>query len=325
MSSSSSRSLDAVGIAGAILCCALWGGNAVAVKFAVGDIPPLACAGFRFLIGLPVVGLICLRSRQPLWVAPSLVWLVLVHALFAVAQIGTFNVGTNLSLAGRASVLINIHPLVVAPLAALFLHERLGPRGWIGLISAALGVGLLLGSNYFAQGGVVGPELLGDLIVFLSGAIFGVQTIVQKKTFPLIPPITLLFTQSLVAIPIFLGLSVVFEGVSNYHPTRAAFWGLAYQGLAALGICYSLWLWLLRNYPAGRLATIAFLSPLFGLAFSRMFQGEPLTWPLLSAAAAVGLGIYLVASEKLPAANPVTPARPVSLPSDQTRPVLTEG
>ncbi len=299
MSRSSSGSLDMVGIAGAVACCALWGGNAVAVKFVVGDIPPFACAGFRFLIGLPVVALVCLRSRQPLWVAPSLWWLVLINALFTVAQIGTFNLGTNLSLAGRASVLINVHPLVVAPLAAIFLHERLGPRGWIGLFSAALGVGLLLLSTYLAQGGVVGPGLLGDLIVFASGVIFGFQTIVQKKSFPFIPPITLLFTQSLVAVPLFLGISLLFEGGSEYRFTPAAMWGLAYQGLAALGICYSLWLWLLRHYPAGRLATIAFLTPLFGIGFSRVFQGEPLNWPLLASATAVGLGIFLVSSERL--------------------------
>ena len=297
-------SLDALGVVGTILCCALWGGNAVAVKFAVGDIPPLACAAFRFMIGVPCVALVCMRLRQPLWVNPSLLWLALVHAFLTAAQIGTFNLGTNLSLAGRASVLINIHPLVVAPLAAVFLKEHLGLKGFIGLISATIGVGILLGSGYYAQGGLKGGGFLGDLIVLASGVIFGIQTIVQKKTFPFIPPTTLLLTQSVLAIPIFLGLSLAFEGVSSYKFTAPAFWGILYQGVAALGVCYSLWLWLLRRYPAGRLATIAFLTPLFGIAFSRSFQGEALSWSLIGSAVAVGLGIFLVASEKLPASRP---------------------
>jgi drug/metabolite transporter (DMT)-like permease len=302
MPRSKSRPLDALGVAGTIACCALWGGNAVAVKFSVPDLPPLVCAGLRFVIGIPFIALVCLRSRQPLWVRPSHLGLAGVHAILTVVQIGSFNWGTNLSLAGRASVLINIHPLVVAPLAALYLHEHLGGRGRLGLISAALGVGLLLGSSYFGQGGLVGTGLLGDLAVVASGVIFGIQTIIQKKTFPLIPPTTLLLTQSILALPLFLVLSLVFEGVGSYRFRAHSVWGLVYQGVAALGVCYTLWFWLLRHYPVGHLATLAFLTPLFGIGFSRVFQGELLSWPLVCAAAGVGLGIYLVASDRSAAA-----------------------
>ena len=38
------RPLDLAGVAGVVLCCALWGGNAVAVKFSVPDFPPVGCA-----------------------------------------------------------------------------------------------------------------------------------------------------------------------------------------------------------------------------------------------------------------------------------------
>ena len=50
-----SRQIDARGVTGMFACCVLWGGNAVAVKFATPDLSPLGCAGIRFLIGLPVV------------------------------------------------------------------------------------------------------------------------------------------------------------------------------------------------------------------------------------------------------------------------------
>ena len=51
----SSRQMDARGVMGMVACCVLWGGNAVAVKFATPDLPPLGCAAIRFVIGLPVV------------------------------------------------------------------------------------------------------------------------------------------------------------------------------------------------------------------------------------------------------------------------------
>lgn len=287
------RPLDVIGLSGMILCCALWGGNAVAVKYAVTDLPPVGCAAIRFVIGLPVIAFVCRRAGSPLWPRLSLSWLLALHALLTVAQIGTFNWGTSLSQAGRSSVFINVHPLVVAPLAWAFLGERMGGRGWLGLLAAALGVAILLGER------VNGPQgIAGDLVVLMSGAIFGVQTIVQKKTFPLIPPATLLFAQSVLAVPLFFALSGSAEGFSSYHFTQRALWGVLYQGLAVSGVCFVTWMILLKHYPAGRLATIAFLTPLFGVGFGNIMRGEPLTWPLLVGGSLVGYGIYLVASER---------------------------
>ena len=42
--------------------------------------------------------------------------------------------------------------------------------------------------------------------------------------------------------------------------TRSIRWAVILAGLATSGLCFSLWLILLSRYPAGRLATIAFLT-----------------------------------------------------------------
>ncbi len=290
----SSDRLDPLAVAGATLCCALWGGNAVAVKFAVPDIPPFGCAALRFLIGLPLIALACRWLGQSLQVDRAHWGLLGVHALLTVAQIGTFNWGTSHSLAGRASVFINVHPLVVAPLAWMLLGERMGGRGFVGLVAAALGIGVLL-SKKFEGGGV----LAGDLVVLLSGVIFGFQTILQKRTFPVIPPTTLLFAQSLLALPLFFVYSMVFEGPESYQFTTGAVWGVIYQGLAVSGLCFITWMTLLRRYPAGKLTTLAFLTPLFGVVFSNLARGESLYWQLIVSGVLVGSGIYLVASDRV--------------------------
>ncbi len=140
-------------------------------------------------------------------------------------------------------------------------------------------------------------DWIGDLVVLASGLIFGVQTIVQKLTFPRIEPPTLLFAQSVLAVPVFLIYSAAFEGFGRYEFTVNSVGGLLYQGLAASGLCYTLWFALLRRYPAGRVAAVAFLTPILGVALSTFLKGEPLTRPLVIAGGLVGLGIYLVASE----------------------------
>jgi drug/metabolite transporter (DMT)-like permease len=291
------RPLDFRGVAGTVVCCALWGGNAVAVKYAVPDLPPVGCAAIRFLIALPIVAVLCWRLGETLRVKRSLWWLLGVHGLLAAAQIGTFNWGTSQSLAGRAAVFINVHPLLVAPMAWLWLGERLGWRGLAGLGAAVCGVVVLL-AEPFRRGGAGGTTLAGDLIVLGSGVIFALQTIAQKKTFPLIPPTTLLFSQTALAFVLSLAYSSVFEGFAAYHFTREAVWGVLYQGLAVSGFCFTLWMILLRTYPAGRLATVAFLTPLFGVGLGRMARSEPLNLGLIIGGVMVGLGIYLVASDR---------------------------
>jgi len=289
-----SRRLDLPGLAGAVLCCALWGGNAVAVKYAIPDLPPFGCAGFRFLIALPLVALACRAFGQPLWADRRDYPLVLGHALMTVAQIGTFNWGTSHSLAGRASVFINVHPLIVAGLSWLILGERIGIRGLFGLASAAAGVVALFSSEF--EGG---STRAGDVVVILSGVIFGCQTIAQKRTFPRIPPATLLFSQYVLAVPLFFASSLTVEGPSAYTFTSQALWSLLYQGVAVSGVCFVTWYTLIRHYMANRVTTIAFLTPLFGVGFGGLFRGEPTPPELIAAGALVGLGIYLVASDRV--------------------------
>jgi drug/metabolite transporter (DMT)-like permease len=303
------RPLDAAGVLGAVVCCALWGGNAVATKYCIADgaLPPVGGSALRFLISLPVVALVCLQGGARLWPERRAGngWLLLLHGALTAIQIGTFNWGTSQSEAGRSSIFINVHSLVVAPLAWLILGEHLGTRGLVGLGSAALGVAIILAKQLMLGGG-----LLGDVIVLVSAVVFGSQTIAQKLTFARIPARTLMFSQSVVAL-ILAGLwSAGFEGASSYHFTTEAAWGVLYQGLATSGICFSLWLILLSRYSASRLATIAFLTPFFGISLGSLMRGEPLTWPLAFGGLLVGLGIYLVASGKpeVGAPVPVAPA-----------------
>lgn len=298
------RPLDPAGVAVAVFCCVLWGGNSVATKFAIADhaLPPIGGATLRFAVGLPVVAWVCLRGGSGFGV-PRRHWpLLLLNASLTAVQIVSFNWGTSRSDAGRSSVFINVHPLITAPLAWLVLGEHLGTRGLVGLLTAASGVAVILARKF--QGG----GLEGDLVVLVSAVVFGVQTVVQKLTFPRIPPRTLVFAQSWVALGMVGALALLLERPSDYHAPPAALGGVLYQGLASSGLCSSLWLILLSRYSASRLATIAFLTPLFGIALGNLMRGEPLTPPLLLGGGLVGLGIYLVASGK--------PTEPIARPAE---------
>ena len=57
---------------------------------------------------------------------------------------------------------------------------------------------------------------------------------------------------------------------------------------------YLAWFWLIRHYPATRIASFTLLTPVTGLIFGVVLLHEPLTWHLLLALACVGAGLVLV-------------------------------
>lgn len=295
-----SAPLDAAGISATVFCCVLWAGNTVAVKYTVPDLPPFGSAGLRFVLGLPVIAAACFHLGHGLRVPIKHAWLIVIHTILTVLQIGTFTWGTSHGMAGRSSILVNVHPLVVAPLAWIFLGERMGRAGIAGLFAATLGIVALMSNPVRGE-----PTWAGDIVVLLSGIILGVQTIAQKKTFHLIPPTTLLFAQTLFSIPLFFLQSALVEGIDTYRFTERSCWGVLYQGVLVSGVCFTIWLVLLRRYPAARLSTVAFLTPIFGVALASLIRGESLTIPLLAGGSLVGLGIYLVAADR--AAHVVKP------------------
>ena len=276
-----------------VVCCAFWGGNAVAVKFATPELPPFAIAGFRFLLSLPVLAIVCRLVGQPLWVKPEHWRLLLGHALITVAQIGSSTGAEAIPRrVDRRSSSTSTPDRRASGLGDPRRTAGLAMRR--GLSSAAVGVALVLSTSF----GGTDPNLSGDLVVLASGAIFAAQTIWQKLTFSRIPPATLLFNQSVVAVPLFFLYSGLFEGFATYRFTPTVVLAVVYQGIAVSGFCFSIWLLLLGRYPASQLATVAFVTPMFGVGLGRWLKHDDLSPSLVLGGLLVGLGIYLTASDR---------------------------
>ena len=76
--------------------------------------------------------------------------------------------------------------------------------------------------------------------------------------------------------------------------TPAIALSLVYQIIWIATITYLAWFWLITRYPAYKLASFTFLTPLFGVMFGGIILNEPITVSLLVALILVGTGICLV-------------------------------
>jgi drug/metabolite transporter (DMT)-like permease len=81
-------------------------------------------------------------------------------------------------------------------------------------------------------------------------------------------------------------------GIVNISSLAIA--SLLYQTVWIASITYLAWFWLIRHYPAPKLASFTFLTPLFGVLAGWLVLDEPLTAALLVAMVMVAVGIYLV-------------------------------
>ena len=298
--------LDARALLCILLCCVLWGINQSAAKAALPEVPPLLQAALR---SLGAAGLVLMWSR---WRGIALFERdgtlpggLLAGALFA-GEFALIFWGLQYTHASRMIVFIYLSPFVVAlgmPLIAR--SERLRPVQWAGMVAAFGGVALAFSEGFGAP--AAGPlQWLGDAMGLLAALLWGATTLAIRATrLSQAPAEKTLFYQLAVSAPL-LGLGAWALGES--WPTRwssLAIGSMFFQIVVITFASYLLWFWLIRHYPATRLASFTLLTPLSGLLAGMALLGEPATARLLAALVAVAAGIWLVN-------RPAAPPRPSS-------------
>jgi drug/metabolite transporter (DMT)-like permease len=277
-------------IALVLLLALFWGVNTVFLKISLRDIPPLAAAGFRFLIGMLVILFWAASHRIQLMPQKGEFLPLLFLSVIFTMQIGLFNLGTKFTSAAHATILINTHPFFTAAMAHFFIPgDELNIRKIFGLVVAS-GVLIIFRDNIELQM----SYLFGDLLVLISGFLLGSLNVLTKRLVQYINSYRLLVWEMLLSLPIFLGLSFFWEGIDNYYFTYPALIAILYQGLVVGGFCFVAWTLILKRHSPSKLSVLFFATPLFGVLLSVIFLHEPITWNLAFGAVFVTVGIYIV-------------------------------
>jgi len=286
------RPLDPRGALVALLLAALWGGNPVAIKIGLLDAPPIRLAWMRFLLGGAVIVLwgwatgrfVSFRIEPDDW-RP----LLTLGALFTV-QVGLMHVGTNLTTASHAAILLNsqaIHTVVLAHF--LVPGDRLAPRRAIGILIAYSGA-IILFARHWAAGS---NTLVGDAIVAVSAFLLAERQIFLARAVQRLDPLKLLLAQAVLGTLAFVTISTVFEARVPMRWTASLGLAVLYQGGVIAGFNFIGNLWLLQQYRPSAVATCFLTTPLFGVLIASAVMGDPLTPELLLAALLVAVGIGL--------------------------------
>jgi drug/metabolite transporter (DMT)-like permease len=288
--------LDARAIALLLACCLLWGLNQVAAKVALSEVPPLTQAALRSggaaLLVLPWARWrgIALFDRDA-----TLRGGLLAGVLFA-AEFGCIFVGLQFTSASRMVVFIYLSPFVVAAGMPLIARgERMSGLRWLGLSVAFAGVAWAFAEG-FAPGAAAPPlQWLGDALGMAAALLWGATTLAIRATrlSGAVAEKTLLY-QLAVSASALTGAAALADEPWPVHWSAVSIGSLAFQTVIVTFASYLAWFWLVRHYPATRLAAFTLLTPVFGLAAGVLLLGEPLTTRLVMALGAVVIGLALV-------------------------------
>jgi drug/metabolite transporter (DMT)-like permease len=287
--------LDALAIAVLLTCCTLWGLNQVAAKVALVDIPPLMQAGVRSL-GAALLVLAWARWRGvPMFASDAtLRGGLLAGGLFA-AEFACIFLGLQFTTASRMAVFIYLSPFVVALGMPFVAHsERLRPLQWAGLVIAFAGVAAAFAEGFHASAAGA-RQWFGDALGVAAAVLWGATTLAIRAS-PLAtaaPEKTLAYQLAISGVLLTLAALAAGERwPSAMAPLSAT--SMAFQIVIVSFASYLAWFWLVRHYPATRIASFTLLTPVAGLTFGVLLLNEPLTLRLLLALVAVGTGLVLV-------------------------------
>ncbi len=259
-----------------IFLSALWGWSFPLVRIASPAFGPVGLAGIRcaFAAVVLVVLMRVLRQRWPArgtWKGMTLLSLLTVVAPFVFVN----SAGLVLP-SGYSAVFNATTPLFGVMAAAAMGEERLTPARLVGCALGFLGVILLVRLGPMAVDKWV---VLGALACIVASASYGFGTLLMKRAAMAHQPLP---TSAMVHVAGSLVLLVPATAtIPLMHPTWGALAAAAFIGAVTSGFMYWLSMRLLREIPASAATSSAFMIPLFGVAWGRIFLDEPVTAGML--------------------------------------------
>jgi drug/metabolite transporter (DMT)-like permease len=274
----------------------LWGLGFPTMKIGLNVMAPFMFMLLRSLISsVTIFGLMVIRRGvlRPPRGRPEFWWNAIFHNLMFVF----LYYGAALTTSGRTSVFLYTQPLFYAALAAwLTPLERFSLRLLLGFITAFGGIVVMFGEKL---GGKEESTLVGDALVVLAALIWGIQSFYLRQRLKGIDPFRIAAWTQLVAVPIFLLLSLL-QGVPVPDFTsREVLISVGYNGIVGTGLVMVLWVRLLAEHPPTRVSAFMFLTPVFGVFLSALILSEALTGFMLAGAALVAVGIFLVNTKRI--------------------------
>ncbi|MDQ4034903.1 MAG: DMT family transporter [Chloroflexota bacterium] len=271
-----------------------FGGTWVAGAVAVDAAPPFTIAAIRFGVASILLFAWARLAGRPLSALRAGDWpLVIGLGVTAIAGYNwLFLTGLTLAPASDGAIIVpGLAPVFTLVLAGLFLNERLGLRGAIGLGVAAIGLFLVVNPG----GATDDRRLLGDLL-FIAGAVcWGIYSVLARIASRRFDAVSTTLYGTAVGTVILIPPAVLEGGIARVAAAPPeALAGIAYLAVFGTVAAFVLLNLGVARIGAARASAFALLVPVVGVLSSVALLAETLGPLTLLGGVIVLIGLWLV-------------------------------
>jgi drug/metabolite transporter (DMT)-like permease len=292
-----------------------WGTTYLAIKRGVHDegLPPALFGGTRvFLAGLLVLGFLALRGHSLRVSLADLGSLVLCGAILFVGGNGLINLAETTVPSGVAAVLAATTPLWIALAELLWPRgERLGLRGWCGLLLGLGGVVLLMAPKLGDPAALLRDP--GPLYVLGSAAAWALGSVLMRYRRLHMNHLTSAAYQMVIGggLLSLLGLACGEAGRLPAQCTPGAVGAYLYLLIVGSLLGFLAYNWLLGHVSATQAGTYAYVNPVVAVLVAWVADDEMSIW-IVAGISVILAGVALVRGAGKPQSH-----RTVAPPADE--------
>ncbi|HXD29755.1 MAG TPA: EamA family transporter [Pyrinomonadaceae bacterium] len=309
----------------------IWGSTYLAIKYAIGTLPPFLMAATRFLIaGSILFAWARLRGASTAGQQPLLQWrrAIVIGALLLLGGNGGVTWAEQYISSGLAALVVASEPLWIVMWNLISGGSRPNAKASVGLITGLAGVALLVSGGFGESHASTTMSLIGAAVVIAAsmswagGSVYSIHRPVQASA-PLASGMQMLCGGALLLL---MGL---FTGEFSKLDLRNASWLSlgAFLYLIVFGsiVAFTAYSYLLRNVSPASSATYAYVNPVVAVLLGWAIAGEAVTPRMMIAAAIIVASVVIITTygkERPHAKETARPSEP-DQPSDDPDPCPT--
>jgi drug/metabolite transporter (DMT)-like permease len=254
----------------AVSCTLLfWASAFVAIRHLADDFSAGALSLGRLLVGAACLAVMALSRGVPRPSRRDWVSIVAIGVLW----FGLYNVALNQGErsvdAGTAAMLIQVSPVLIALLAAVFLDERFTLYLGIGLALAFSGVALISLSTSSGSN----SDLVGVLLCLVSAVAYSISLILQKPLVGRLAAVHVTWLACTIGAISCLPFAGDLVREAEDAPASSLWW-LVYLGVFPTAIAFTTYAFALRHMSASSLGVTTYLVPPITIVLGLVFLAE---------------------------------------------------
>lgn len=273
-----------------------WGASFIATKVVLDELTPVTIILMRLILASILLTVLAIATKKDFRINLKSHGSILILACIAAFHLWIQVTGLKFTTASNTGWIIGTAPIFMALLATIFFKEKINTLQVLGIITAMLGLLLLVG-----KGDIFNIDLIknkGDLLVLGSAFTWGVYSMVNKK-------ISLSYSPLMTILYLFIMMSILIapfnindETIDSVVHLSALGWvSILFLGLLCSGVAYVIWAYSLRDLESAKVGAFLYFEPLVTVIAAWLLLSESITFLMLLSGAIITLGVILVNKE----------------------------